>query len=75
MPAPAPRPDRDWCDVEGTHKVEDIPEPGALPSRLHQQGRVLGRGLDTLYIRFPDNALVSPPPYLLRLVPDTPSEG
>ncbi len=45
-----------------------------LPSRLHQCGQVLGRGLEVLYVRFSDNALVSVPPEFLRLLPEA-SEG
>ncbi len=83
MPTPTPQPTDDrWCDSEGTHialfcKVEQVAEslePGALPSRLYQQGQVLGRSLDSLYVRFSDNAVVSLPPQLLRLLPDTPGE-
>lgn len=83
MPAPAPRPVHDrWCDVDGTHihialfcRVEQVTqsaEPGALPSRLHQPSQVVGRGLDSLYVRFEDDQLVSLPPQLLCLLPDTP---
>ncbi len=43
-------------------------------SRIHQQGQVVGWGLDSLYLRFEDNHLVSLPPQLLRLLPDTPGQ-
>ncbi|MGH3767015.1 MAG: hypothetical protein ACRDS0_06855 [Pseudonocardiaceae bacterium] len=83
MPAPASQPTNDrWCDIEGNHislfcRVEQVassPEPGCLPSRLHQQGHVVGRGLDSLFVRFSDNALISVPPELLRLLSDRPGE-
>lgn len=67
-----------WCDVDGTHIalfhwVEQVivdPEPGVFPSRLHQRGQVLGRSIDSLYVCFSDNVLVSLPPHILRLLPD-----
>ncbi|MDQ2883100.1 MAG: hypothetical protein M3Y48_18465 [Actinomycetota bacterium] len=77
------RPAQDrWCDVEGDHislfcwveQVAEDPEQGALFSRLHQRGQVLGRGLHSLYVCFSDNALLSLPPRLLRLLPDAPGE-
>jgi hypothetical protein len=40
-----------------------------LPSRLHRQGQVVGRGLDSLYVCFDDNHVVSLQPHLLRLLP------
>jgi hypothetical protein len=81
MSAAVSQPAQDrWCDIEGTHislfcwveQVIECPEAGALPSRLHQCGQVLGLGLDQLYVRFDDDALVSLPPYVLRLLPDAP---
>ncbi|MGH3572224.1 MAG: hypothetical protein ACRDUW_10415 [Pseudonocardiaceae bacterium] len=45
---------------------------GLLPSQLHQQGQVVGRGLDSLYVRFAGNEVVSLSPRLLRLLTDTP---
>lgn len=68
-----------WCDAEGTEvdlfcrveQVIDSPEPGVLSSRLHQQGQVVGLGLDSLYVRFADNQVVSLPTHLLRILPDT----
>ncbi|MGH3589784.1 MAG: hypothetical protein ACRDRF_01945 [Pseudonocardiaceae bacterium] len=79
MPAATPRPVGDrWGDVEGRHislfsLVEQAAESGPrglLPSRLHQQGQVVGRGLDSLYVRFAGNEVVSLSPRLLRLLPD-----
>ncbi|MGH3692413.1 MAG: hypothetical protein ACRDRX_00130 [Pseudonocardiaceae bacterium] len=81
MLAEAPRPVGDrWGDVEGTQiplfsvveQVAESAQPGLLPSRLHQRGRVVGRGLHSLYVQFADNQVVSVPPDLLRLLPDTP---
>jgi hypothetical protein len=83
MPAPTPRPAQDrWCDIDGTHislfcRVEQVTEraePGVLPSRLHQHGQVVGRSLDSLYVRFADNSVVSLPTHVLRLLPDDHSE-
>lgn len=83
MPATGRPPAYDrWRDVEGNHislfsRVEQVKEslqPRVLPSRLHQRGEVVGRSLDSLYVRFEDNALVSLPPHLLRRLPDAPNE-
>ncbi len=80
MPDSAPRPSHDqWRDTDGTHialfclveQVAEHAEPGVLPSRLHQHGQVVGRGLDSLHVRFADNALVSLPPQLVRLLSPT----
>ncbi|MGH3897758.1 MAG: hypothetical protein ACRDTA_05775 [Pseudonocardiaceae bacterium] len=71
-----------WGDVEGAQislfcwveQVMEDPEPGVLPSRLYARGQVVGRGLDSLYVCFSsDNALVSLPPRLLRLLSDAPA--
>jgi hypothetical protein len=79
MPTPTPQPTNGrWCDIEGSHialfcRVEQVTErtePGVLPSRLHQHGQVVGRGLDSLYVRFADNSVVSLPTHVLRLLPD-----
>ncbi|MGH4005602.1 MAG: hypothetical protein ACRDSO_16025 [Pseudonocardiaceae bacterium] len=80
MPVAAPRPAHDpWCDVDGTHislfsRVEQVaenPEHEALFSRLHQQGQVLGRDTDLIYIRFDgEGQLLSLRPHLVRLLPD-----
>lgn len=62
MPTPALRSDHHrWCDADGTHIslfcwIEQIMEDlgsGVLPSRLHQRGQILGRGLHSLYVHFP----------------------
>lgn len=85
MSVAVPRPAQDpWRDVDGAHlslfcwveQVTESPEPTVLPSRCHQHGQVLGRGLDALYVRFrTDNVLVSLSPCLLRLLPDPPGGG
>jgi hypothetical protein len=84
MPADTPQAARDrWCDVEGSRialfcwveQVAEHPEHGALLSRLHQQGQVLGRGPDVLYVRFAgERQLFSVPPGLLRLLTNEPAE-
>lgn len=81
MPTPALRSDHHrWCDVDGTRislfcwveQVIEDSDSGVLTSRLHQRGQVLGRALHSLYVCFSNNVLVSLPPHLLRLLPDTP---
>ncbi|MGH3694658.1 MAG: hypothetical protein ACRDRX_11860 [Pseudonocardiaceae bacterium] len=52
-------------------QVEEAPEPGALPSRLGQQGEIVGRDLESFFVCFPDHAVLSVSPQVLRLVPDT----
>ncbi|MGH7751041.1 MAG: hypothetical protein ACREQ5_40690 [Candidatus Dormibacteria bacterium] len=84
MPADTPRPTPDrWRDAEGTHislfcwieQVAEHPEPGTLFSRLHQQGEVVGRGPDLVYVRFHgEGHVISVPPRLLRVL-DTAPEG
>ncbi|MGH3872282.1 MAG: hypothetical protein ACRDSR_12350 [Pseudonocardiaceae bacterium] len=81
MPAATPRPVADrWGDVEGSHislfslveKVADSAPRGLLPSRLHQQGQVVGTGVDSVYVRFAGNEVVSLSPRLLRLLAEAP---
>jgi hypothetical protein len=48
--------------------------PGMLPTRLHQRGQVVGRSIDSLYVCFSDNVLLTLSPHVLRLLPDTPDE-
>ena len=84
MPAAVSRLDGDrWRDIDGTRlglfcwveQVEEASEPGALPSRLGQRGEVVGRGLESLFVRFPDHVVLSVPPQMLRLFSDaTPGE-
>lgn len=72
-PSPSPTGDR-WRDADGAHialfcwveQVMEDTDPGVLPSRLHQRGQVVGRGLASVYVWFVDNALVSLPSPLLR---------
>ena len=61
MPTPPPQPASDpWRDAKGTpiplqSRVEQVTVDkghGALPSRLHQQGQVIGRGTHLIYVRF-----------------------
>ncbi len=41
---------------------------GALPSRLHHHGQVLGRGINRLIVRFDDNTTVNIRPHLVRVL-------
>lgn len=84
MPAVVPRPDREpWCDVDGTHlalfcsveQVEEAPEAGVLSSRMGERGEVVGQGRESLFVRFPDHTVLSVPPRVLRLLPDTTAGG
>jgi hypothetical protein len=69
-----------WCDVEGSRialfcwveQVAEATNPGMLPTRLHQRGQIVGRGLDSLYVCFSDNVLLALPSHVLRLLPDAP---
>jgi hypothetical protein len=58
--------------------VEQVAESSdreALFSRLHQQGQVLGRGPEVLYVRFAsERQLISVPPELLRVLSHEPDE-
>jgi hypothetical protein len=82
MPDEAPGPVADrWCDVAGRHislfcwveQVRESPQFGALFPRLHQQGQVLGRGPDVLYVRFEgEGQLIGVAPQLVRLLPYAP---
>jgi hypothetical protein len=84
MPADAPQAAQDrWLDAEGTRlalfcwveQVAEHPDRGALFSRLHHQGQVLGRGPEMVYVRFAgEGKLISLPPRLLRLLPDEPEQ-
>lgn len=83
MPTPAPRSAYLlWRDVEGTQitlfcwveQVEDDPEPTILRSRLYRRGQVIGRGLQSLYVRFSDNTVATLRPQVLRVLPDVASE-
>jgi hypothetical protein len=84
VPADTPQTARGrWCDAEGTRialfswveQVAERPEREALFSRLHQQGQVLGRGPDVLYVRFAsERQLISMPPELLRVLSHEPDK-
>lgn len=53
--------------------MRENPQFGALFPRLHQQGQVLGRGPDVLYVRFEgEGQLIGVAPQLVRLLPDAP---
>lgn len=69
-----------WRDAEGTHisfqsRVEQVTvdiEHGALACRLHQQGQVIGRGTNLVYVLFDrGNQMIALRPHLLRVL-DTP---
>ncbi len=54
-------------------QVAEHPEHGALFSRLHECGEVLGRGPDVLYVRFAGaGRLLGVAPALGRLLPEAP---
>ncbi|MGH3838595.1 MAG: hypothetical protein ACRDSF_23310 [Pseudonocardiaceae bacterium] len=63
-----------WRDADGVRipercRVEQVAvskEHGALPSRLHQQGEVVGRGTTRLYVQFP-TAITGVRPHLVRV--------
>ncbi|MGH3720993.1 MAG: hypothetical protein ACRDRI_19535 [Pseudonocardiaceae bacterium] len=77
MPTPVPLAANPPRDVDGTviplqSRVEQVAVDkayGALPSRLHQYGQVVGQGADLLCVRFDrEYSLTSLRPYLVRLV-------
>jgi hypothetical protein len=84
MPADATRAAQSrWCDAEGTHislfcRVEQVaedPDQGALFSRMHKRGEVIGRGPDLLYVRFEgEDGVISLSPQLVRLLTTEPGE-
>jgi hypothetical protein len=81
MSTPPARPASDpWLDAEGTpiplqRWVEQVvvdTEHGALASRLHQQGQVVGRGTNLVYVLFDyDSQLIALRPHFVRVL-DTP---
>ncbi len=82
MPAAAPRPAQGrWRDVNGAHvslfcRIEQVVESTAatvLPSRLHEQGHVVGRDLDSLYVSFQENQVISLRPHPVRVLDTAPS--
>ena len=78
MPARPARPGYDpWRDAHGTPippqcRIEQIAvgkNHGALPSRLHKQGHVVGRGLTRLTVRFDgEDGVVGIRPHLVRVL-------
>jgi len=78
MSARRPRPAYDpWRDVDGVPipqqcRIEQVAvdkERGALPSRLHKHGHVLGRGTTRLTVRFDnENKVVRIRPHLVRVL-------
>ncbi|MGH3772782.1 MAG: hypothetical protein ACRDRW_15560 [Pseudonocardiaceae bacterium] len=77
MPIPAPLAANPPRDADGTFiplrsRVEQVAVDkayGALPSRLHQYGQVVGQSADLLYVRFDhEYYLTSLRPHLVRLV-------
>jgi hypothetical protein len=78
MTTPPARPASDpWRDAEGTpiplqSRVEQVvvdKEHGALASRLHQQGQVVGRGTTLVYVLFDhDSQLIALQPHFLRVL-------
>jgi hypothetical protein len=81
MPAPSPRPAfHQWRDVEGIPipllcRVAQIavrPEHGAMPSRLHQHGQVIGRDTTWLHVCFDDHRLVILRPHRVHVLDPTP---
>lgn len=69
------------CDVDGTpvdlfclvEQVAEDTEPTMLACWLHQHGQVIGRGLDSIYVRFSDHHVVSLRPDLVRVLDPAPS--
>lgn len=66
-----------WRDADGAPipqqcRIEQVTvhrEHGALPSRLHKQGEVLGRGSTRLTVRFDgEDTVVSIRPHLVRVL-------
>jgi hypothetical protein len=66
-----------WRDADGTHiplrsRVEQVAvdtEHGALPSRLHHQGKVVSRGTYLMHVIFDhDNQLIALRPHLVRVL-------
>jgi hypothetical protein len=82
MPARLPRPAfHRWSDVEGTPmalwcRIEQIAvnqPPGGMPSRLHQQGKVIGWDGTWLHVCFDhDHALILLRAHLVRVLDPTP---
>ncbi|MGH4011290.1 MAG: hypothetical protein ACRDTH_24540 [Pseudonocardiaceae bacterium] len=77
MPTSPRPPFNPWRDIDDTpipqqcriQQVEVSKNFGALPSRLHQQGQVIGRGQSRLIVRFDhENDLVRIRPHVVRVL-------
>ena len=75
---------RGWRDAAGApialfcwvEQIAESPEAGALFSRLHQRGQVVGLGPEMLYVCFADESqLISVAPALVRVLDDTVDGG
>ncbi|HEX6405235.1 MAG TPA: hypothetical protein VF003_19085 [Pseudonocardiaceae bacterium] len=85
MPTDAPpAAQRGWRDAAGAplvlfcwvEQVAESPEAGALFSRLHQRGQVVGLGAEMLYVRVAgESQLISVAPALVRVLDDTADSG
>ncbi|MGH3901622.1 MAG: hypothetical protein ACRDTA_25885 [Pseudonocardiaceae bacterium] len=69
-----------WRDVDDTHisdqcriqQVDVAKLHGALPSRLHKLGRVVGRGFTRIHVQFDGEAeITSLRPHLVRVIDPT----
>lgn len=65
--------DADGTDIRLLRRFEQVavdPANGALPSRLHHQGKVIGRSAHLVYVLFDDGdqGIVPLRPHLLRLI-------
>ncbi len=80
------RPYDPWRDVDGIpimvgYRVQQVTvhkEYGAVLSRLHWLGEVVGRGNSRVIVHFDnhnDDRLVSVRPHLLRVIPQQPGGG
>jgi hypothetical protein len=77
VPTPAPLASHPLRDADGNpiplqSRVEQVvvdKKHGALPSRLHQQGQVIGQSAHLLYVRFNhENQLIALWPHLVRVL-------
>jgi hypothetical protein len=64
--------DAEGTDIPLRSRVEQIMVDkihGALSCRLHQQGQVIGRGRQLVYVRFDhDYQMIALPPHLVRVL-------
>jgi hypothetical protein len=77
MPTPPPLASNPLHDADGTpiplqSRVEQVvvdKDHEALPSRLHRQGQVIGRGMQLLYVRFDhDYQMIALRPHHVRVL-------